>query len=29
MLAQNLRQHTIARRRQIDQAVLWLNEHPP
>jgi hypothetical protein len=29
MLAKVLRQHTMARRRRIDQAVLWLNEHPP
>jgi hypothetical protein len=28
MLAQNLRQHTMVRRRRIDQAVLWLNEQP-
>mgnify|MGYP001769193264 CR=1 FL=1 len=29
MLAKNMRQHTMARRRRIDQAVLWLNEPPP
>ena len=29
MLAKNKRQHTMARRRRIDQAVLWLKEHPP
>jgi hypothetical protein len=29
MLAKNLRQHTMVRRRRIDQAVLWLNEQPP
>ena len=29
MLATVLRQHTMVRRRRIDQAVLWLNEHPP
>jgi len=29
MLAKNLRQHTMCRRRKIDQAVAWLNEQPP
>jgi len=29
MLAKVLRQHTICRRRRIDQAVVWLKEHPP
>jgi hypothetical protein len=29
MLAKNLRQHSICRRRQIDQAVAWLNKGPP
>ena len=29
MLAKVLRQHTICRRRKIDQAVAWLKEHPP
>ena len=29
MLAKVLRQHTIGRRRKIDQAVAWLNENPP
>jgi hypothetical protein len=29
MLTKHLRQHTIVRRPQIEQAVLWLNEHPP
>ena len=29
MAAKNRRQHTMVRRRKIDQAVLWLNEHPP
>ena len=29
MLAKVLRQHTICRRRKIDQAVVWLKEHPP
>jgi hypothetical protein len=29
MLATVLRQHTIGRRRQIDQAVAWLNKQPP
>lgn len=29
MLARNLRQHTMCRRRQIDQAVAWLNKVPP
>jgi hypothetical protein len=29
MLARHLRQHTIVRRRQIDQTVAWLNEEPP
>jgi hypothetical protein len=29
MLARNLRQHRIGRRRRIDEAVAWLNEAPP
>jgi hypothetical protein len=29
MLAKNLRQHTIVRRRKIDHAVLWLHKQPP
>ena len=29
MLFQFLRQHTMVRRRKIDQAVSWLNEEPP
>ena len=29
MLARKMRQHTICRRRQIDQTVAWLNEAPP
>jgi hypothetical protein len=29
MLARVLRQHTIVRRRRIDQTVAWLNEQPP
>ena len=29
MLARVLRQHTICRRRKIDQTVAWLNEQPP
>jgi hypothetical protein len=29
MLARHLRQHTMSRRRQIDQTVAWLNEEPP
>ena len=29
MLAKNLRQHSICRRRKIDQAVAWLNKEPP
>ena len=29
MLARVLRQHTICRRRKIDQTVAWLNEPPP
>jgi hypothetical protein len=29
MLARKLRQHTLARRRKIDQAVAWLNKGPP
>jgi len=29
MLARHLRQHSICRRRQIDQTVAWLNEAPP
>jgi hypothetical protein len=28
-LVQFLRQHTMVRRRKIDQAVSWLNEEPP
>jgi hypothetical protein len=29
MLAKVLRQHTMCRRRKIDQAVAWLKAHPP
>jgi hypothetical protein len=29
MLARVLRQHTMCRRRKIDQAVAWLKAHPP
>jgi len=29
MLAKVLRQHTMCRRRKIDQAVVWLNKQPP
>ncbi|MGA8579673.1 MAG: hypothetical protein WB579_13385 [Bryobacteraceae bacterium] len=29
MLARKLRQHTLCRRRQIDQTVAWLHEEPP
>ena len=29
MVAKNKRQRTMVRRSKIDQAVLWLNEHPP
>ena len=29
MLARKLRQHSICRRRRIDQTVAWLNEAPP
>jgi len=29
MLARKLRQHTMSRRRQIDQTVAWLQEQPP
>jgi hypothetical protein len=29
LVAKNKRQHTMVRRARIDQAVLWLNEHPP
>jgi hypothetical protein len=29
MLAKNLRQHTMCRRRRIDQTVAWLREQPP
>ena len=29
MLARVLRQHTMGRRRRIDQTVAWLNEQPP
>jgi hypothetical protein len=29
MLERVLRQHTIGRRRKIDQTVAWINEHPP
>ena len=29
MLAKNLRQHTLVRRRKIDQAVRWLHKRPP
>jgi hypothetical protein len=29
MLTRVMRQHRMVRTRQIDQAVAWLNEHPP
>jgi hypothetical protein len=29
MLARKMRQHTMGRRRRIDQTVAWLNEEPP
>lgn len=29
MLQRFLRQHSLGRRRKIDHAVAWLNEHPP
>ena len=29
MIAKNKRQHTMVRRSRLEQAVLWLNEHPP
>jgi hypothetical protein len=29
MLARKMRQHTLCRRRQIDQTVAWLQEEPP
>lgn len=29
MLARKLRQHTMSRRRKMDQTVAWLNEAPP
>ncbi len=29
MLERVLRQHSMCRRRKIDQTVAWLNEHPP
>jgi hypothetical protein len=29
MLAKNLRQHTLTRRKQIDHAVIWLQKQPP
>jgi hypothetical protein len=29
MLQRVLRQHSLGRRRKIDQAVIWLREHPP
>jgi len=29
MLAKNLRQHTLTRRKQIDHAVVWLHKQPP
>ena len=29
MLARHLRQHTLVRRRRIDQTVAWLQEEPP
>ncbi len=29
MLAKVFRQHSIGRRRKIDQTVAWLNENPP
>ena len=29
MLEKDLRQHSMGRRRRIDQTLAWLNEHPP
>ncbi|MBV8331016.1 MAG: hypothetical protein JOZ61_11205 [Verrucomicrobia bacterium] len=29
MLQRVLRQHSLGRRRKIDHAVIWLQEHPP
>jgi hypothetical protein len=29
LLARVLRQHTMCRRRKIDQALAWLKAHPP
>lgn len=29
MLTKNMRQHSLVRRRKIDQAVAWLLKHPP
>jgi hypothetical protein len=29
MLANNLRQHSLVRRKRIDHAVAWLLKHPP
>jgi hypothetical protein len=29
MLQRVLRQHTLVRLQKIDQAVIWLREHPP
>jgi hypothetical protein len=29
MLGKNLRQHSMVRRRKIDQVVAWLNKEPP
>jgi len=29
MLEKVLRQHTLCRRRKIDQTVAWINEYPP
>jgi hypothetical protein len=29
MLERTMRQHSMVRRRRIDQSVVWLNEQPP
>jgi hypothetical protein len=29
MLERVLRQHSLGRRRKIDDALIWLQEHPP
>jgi hypothetical protein len=29
MLHRVLRQHSVGRRRKIDHALIWLQEHPP